>query len=130
MLEVFPGNLEIASELLVPDTVQRTAAAPFCVSCFIEILEIFKSWSETPGYRRELRMEIGSGALIPGADLLTDVATSDHRADTRPKFCRDPGPVFDGEVADTAAGIEHLWLRESTGGTGFETRRAGAAMFG
>ena len=130
MFEIVARYLEIPAELLVAYSVESAALPPLCISLFMEILEIFKSRTETSGLRRELRVEVGWGALGPGADLLTYVAAGDHRPDARPKFGRNRGPVLDCEIADTATGIEHLWFGEGCGGAGIKTGGAGAAVFG
>src|SRR5690242_13861001 len=44
--------------------------------------------------------------VVPGADVLADVATKNMMAERRPQLLRDAAAFFNGEISDAAARIE------------------------
>jgi hypothetical protein len=87
--EVFPNNAQVAPELFVVDAIQSAPSTPRSVILFIEGLEILQPRTEPPRLRGELRMEASGCAARPRTDLLANVATRDHHADTIPELCRN-----------------------------------------
>ena len=64
---------------------------------------------------------------IPRADLLTDVAAEDMVPHARRELGGDLALVLYAEIADAAAGIEHVGLREGLGRTVFQAGAAASA---
>ena len=70
----------------------------------------------------------GSDPLIPGADVLADIAAKDPIADPLSQGIRNRLTEFDRQVANALAAIEDIRLNKRIGRTGIETGSAGATM--
>src|SRR3712207_5613834 len=69
------------------------------------------------------------GAMVPRADVLTDVAAKQPIADAAAEVVRDFATQLDGQIADAARGIEHVRLREGLGGAGIQASATRSAVF-
>ena len=58
--------------------------------------------------------------MIPGADILADVAAEDLAADGRAEFFGDGAALLDGEVGDAAGGVHLARGDEGVGGAGVD----------
>ena len=68
--------------------------------------------------------------MIPGTDILADVAAEEPVIDAGAQLRRDRPPKLDCQVANTAPGVEDVGLHEGGGRAGVEAGRAGAAVVG
>ena len=80
------------------------------------------------------RVEIGKwaagGKLVPGTHQLAVIAAINPVADQRAQVLRDGPRVFDGEVGNTASGIQAARTQNGLGRAGGDAGRASAAMLG
>ena len=65
--------------------------------------------------------------MVPGADILTDIAAVEPVAELGVEFIGDGGGVLDREVGDTFPCVELIWGGDCAGGTGIEATTTGAA---
>ena len=86
MFEIAPSYPEVSAELLIAYAIESAALPPLGISLFIEAFENVELRPEASRIRSELRVEIGRSAPSPWTDLLTDIATGDHRPDSAPQF--------------------------------------------
>ncbi len=80
--------------------------------------------------RAERRLARDRGLAVPGADVLAHVAPEHPRADARPELARYRPPVFDRQVRDASAGVQHVRLDESSRGARVQAPGAAAAAVG
>lgn len=77
----------------------------------------------------ELRFARGGREAVPGAYILTGVATEEPVVELILHVRRDQLLFqFDGKIRDTLAAIDHLIIEDGVGGTGVYTLTAGAAI--
>ena len=67
--------------------------------------------------------------MIPGANILADVAAEDLAADAVAEIFGDGAALLDGQVGDAAGGV-HLIRREGLRGAGVDAAGAGSAAVG
>ena len=60
----------------------------------------------------------GQGETLEGADILTNIAAEDPVAQQRAQRSVNAALMLNRQVADAAAGIQHMRLREGVGGAG------------
>src|SRR5690606_36626581 len=78
--------------------------------------------------RPEIRLVAATRELVPGTGQLAVVAAEDAVAHERPQVLVDRALVLDGEVADAAARIEHVWPEDRLRRTDVDAARAAAAV--
>ncbi len=68
--------------------------------------------------------------MIPGANILADIAAEQPIADAGAKFVRNRLPQLDGQVTDASPRIEHISIDKRLRRAGIQTSSAGAAVVG
>ena len=71
----------------------------------------------------------GFGEAVPGADNLAVVATKHAIADGFAKFQGNRAFVFDGQIGNTAPGIQYIRFGKGLGGADFQASAAIATLF-
>src|SRR5215467_5968648 len=64
-----------------------------------------------------------AGLVVPGADILTDVATKNMMANTGAQLFWNAAALFNGEIGDAAAGVEFAGSDQRLGGACIDAAR-------
>src|SRR5690606_32756283 len=72
----------------------------------------------------------GGKALIPGTDVVADVAAEDPPVEFLLELAGNRPLLLDGEIGDAPGGVENPGLHEGRRGAGIEAAGTGAAVVG
>src|SRR5690348_2282340 len=103
---VAEAHRQVAQPLLVADAANGRAAGALLEVGLAPGEELDQLRAIEAVARREVRVAVGPGEAVPGADRLAVVAAVDPVADQRPQRLRDRALVLDRQVRDAAPRVE------------------------
>ena len=80
------------------------------------------------GFLRECRLARRRRLAVPGTDVLTNVAAEQPVTNSVPQFRGDGAAMFNREIRNATASIQHVRSNKGVGRTGVEAARAGPTV--
>src|ERR1700719_4289802 len=117
----------VAQPSLVADAADRAASSPFEELRLAPREKLDELRVVQPVPHREVLLAGGACELIPRADQLAIIATVDAIADGGAKLGRNRAGQLDGEVGNTAPGVETIRGDDGAGGAGRQAGGGGSA---
>jgi len=126
--DIAEGDADIAQEARAFAAFDGRFAEEFAELLVIEGEEIAQGVFEDALARVKAGFFGGLGEAVPRADMQAFVAAIDPVADGFAEFQRDGTLVFDGEIGNTAAGIEAMRRGDGVGRAGIHAAGAGSTV--